>query len=533
MKNQFKKGLLMLMLFISTISISAQVPLFNSHPNASAVLFLDFDGHTVTGTGWNYMGPIVCGASGLDNTKITSIFNSVAEDYRPFNINVTTDSTKFLAAPINKRMRVIITISSSWYGSAGGVAFIGSFIWGDDTPCFVFSALLGYNAKKISEASSHEAGHTLGLYHQSTYDASCGLISDYNYGQGTGEISWAPIMGVGYSRNATTWYNGPNSYGCNNYQNDLDSIISKNGFTYRPDDFAETFPSAAAQSFVNNGFTINGMISTPVEKDMFKFTLTNTKRVVINAIPSNVGAGNANSNLDIAMQLFNSATTSIGNYNPALTLNATVDTILNPGTYYIRIDGVGNLNTPEYGSLGNYSINATQSDPAILPLRKLELQGELNGDKHQFNWTIDADEQVTEQILEVATDGLHFSPVTNSAVAARSFTYKPYVTTNAFYRLKVTFDNGRYYYSNVVLLKQSGSAIKPKLVTNLINTNTIMITSPGAYSYSIYDFNGKTVRKGQLTIGLNNVDASTITNGMYLVQFANDTEQWIDKLVRQ
>jgi Bacterial pre-peptidase C-terminal domain/Secretion system C-terminal sorting domain len=532
MKNFLKPGLLMLA-FISTLTTSAQVPLYSSNPTATAVIFLDFDGHTVAGTAWNYNGPIVCGASGLDNTKIATVYNSVAEDYRPFNVNVTTDSTKYLAAPLDKRIRVIITVSYSWYGLAGGVAFIGSFIWGDDTPCFVFSSLLNYSAKKVSEASAHEAGHTLGLYHQSTYDANCVKISDYNYGQGTGEISWAPIMGVGYSRNSTTWYNGPNSYGCTSYQNDLDILTTYNGFTYRTDDFAETFPSATPQSFVNDEFTVDGMIATATDIDMFKFTLASTKRVVIDAIPSNVGSGNANSNLDISMQLFNSATNSIGTYNPALTLNAVVDTILNPGTYYIRIDGVGNLNTPEYGSLGEYSITAAQSQPITLPLRKLELQGELNGDKHQLNWIIDADEQVTEQILEVSTDGRNFSPVTNSDVAARSFIYKPYVTTTAFYRLKVTFDNGHLFYSNMVSLKQTGTVAKPKLVTNLINSNVIIVTSPGAYNYAIYDFNGKTVRKGQLTNGLNNIDAYAIPSGMYLVRFSNDTGQWIDKLVRQ
>src|SRR5688500_18431280 len=213
MKNYFRSGLILLS-FFNTIAASAQVPMLSSYHSSTAVLFLDFDGHTVVGTSWNYNGPIVCSPSGLDNTNITTVFNRVAEDYRPFNVNVTTDSTKYLAAPANRRMRVILTTSSSWYGSAGGVAFVGSFNWSDDTPCFVFSALLNYNVKNISEATSHEAGHTLNLYHQSTYDANCNYISDYNYGVGTGEIGWAPIMGVGYYRNFTLWNSGPNSFGC-------------------------------------------------------------------------------------------------------------------------------------------------------------------------------------------------------------------------------------------------------------------------------------------------------------------------------
>jgi hypothetical protein len=137
-------------------SAAAQTPHLSSYPPATAVIFLDFDGHTVEGTSWNWSLPLIeCQPSGLDAAKITEVFNRVAEDFRPFNINVTTDSTYFLAAPADRRMRVIITTTSAWYGNAaGGVAFISSFTWGDDQPCFVFSASLGYNTKRISEAAA-------------------------------------------------------------------------------------------------------------------------------------------------------------------------------------------------------------------------------------------------------------------------------------------------------------------------------------------------------------------------------------------
>jgi hypothetical protein len=161
---------------------------------------------------WNVTGPFTCNSSGLSDAAITEAFNRVAEDYRPFNINVTTNETKYNSAPFNKRMRVVITTSYEWYGSgAGGVAYINSFTWGDNSPCFVFSSLLGYSVKNIAEAASHEAGHTLGLRHQSAYDAACVKLSDYNWGQGTGEIGWAPIMGAGYNQNMTLWNSGPNS----------------------------------------------------------------------------------------------------------------------------------------------------------------------------------------------------------------------------------------------------------------------------------------------------------------------------------
>jgi hypothetical protein len=532
MKTLFRSTLLVLSLF-NALALTAQVPNLNSFPSASAVLFLDFDGHTVSNTSWNVYGPFACAASGLNNTQITEIFNRVAEDYRPFNINITTDSTKYLAAPTNKRMRVVLTTSSSWYGSgAGGVSFVGSYTWADNTPCFVFTALLGYNTKYISEAASHEAGHTLGLYHQATYNSSCVLTSEYNYGTGSGETGWAPIMGVGYYKNITTWYNGPNPYnGCTNSQKDLD-IITSNGFSYRTDDFGETFQSAPAQSFTNNQFTVNGMISTSADKDMLKFTLATTQRFRLNADPTNVGTGDAGSDLDIAVQLYN-GTNSIGFYNPSSILNVAIDTTLNAGTYYVRIESVGNEYIPQYGSLGSYTITAQQSPPIILPLRRLELHGALNGDKHQFDWIIDADEQVTQQILEISTDGRNFAPVTQAANDVRSYIYKPNFTGTAQYRLNVTFDNDHQYYSNIITLRQTGSSARPQLVSNFIYTNSIAVNSPANYSYAIYDFNGNKISSGQLTNGLNIINTNTMTRGMYMIRFANSSEQWTDKFIRQ
>ncbi len=207
--------------FISLLAIIAmkgkaqlQVPIMNSNPSAVPVIFLDFDGHTVNNTGWNYNGPIYCGATTLDTASIRQVFNRVAEDYKPFMINVTTDSTKFFAALTTRRTRVILTVSFEWYTDSahqvGGVANVNSFSDLFDDPCFVFTSSHLNSVKNISEATSHEVGHTVGLFHQARWNLStCAIINEYHTGYGTGETSWAPIMGVGYTKNLTTWNIGP------------------------------------------------------------------------------------------------------------------------------------------------------------------------------------------------------------------------------------------------------------------------------------------------------------------------------------
>ena len=208
----------------------------------------------------------------MTDAQITEVFNRVSEDYRPFNINITTDSTVFFSAPVAQRVRIIITPTSSWYQGVGGVSYTGSFTWGDGTPGFVFCDRLGpNNPKMVGECCTHESGHTVGLSHQSTY-SNCTLVDTYNAGIGSGEIGWAPVMGNSYYKNLTGWNNGPTPNGCSITQDNLSIITTQNGFTYRTDDYSDDPNNNPALVTLNNqAFSMPGIITTNTDKDVFKF----------------------------------------------------------------------------------------------------------------------------------------------------------------------------------------------------------------------------------------------------------------------
>jgi hypothetical protein len=526
------RTIIVVLSLISTTVIKSQVPLLNSYPSASAVIFLDFDGHTVNGTSWNYNGPIVCGTAGLNNSQITEVFNRVAEDYRPFNITITTDSTVFLAAPVTQRMRVILTVSSSWYGAAGGVSFVTSFTWGDNNPCFVFTQLLNFNVKNIAEAASHEAGHTLGLYHQSSYDANCNKLSDYYAGQGTGEIGWAPIMGVGYYQNFTLWHNGPNSYGCANMQSDLDVITSAtNGFGYRTDDHNNSFAGATLAAFSNKQFNVNGVIERNTDQDMFMFTVPASGHFQLSAVPYNVGTGDAGSNLDLQVTLFNGSQVALNSYNPGTLLSSVIDTSLLAGTYYLKVEGKGNMYAPGYASLGSYSLTAHATPADVLALHKIELRGYANGDKHELQWSVEAGDAVLQQSLEVSADGRNFQTLAQLSGDERSYIYRPNNIASGIYRLNAIFSDGHQYYSNILTISQKGP--RPHLTGTLIRSNTVIVNSPGDYDYMILDANGRLLNKGKLVNGINPITTAIMANGMYLIRFSDKEQQWTDKFTRQ
>ena len=320
MKKTFTLTVLLCLLLSSTV---LALPKLSSLTTAQATIFLDFDGHYVNTSIWNGGKPLDCLASGMSDLQIIEIFKRVSEDYRPFNIDITTDSTIFLAAPITKRVRMIVTTTSAWYSGVGGVAYIGSFTWGDDTPGFVFTDRLGpFNPKMVAECCSHESGHTLGLSHQSKYDASCALMATYNDGIGSGETGWAPIMGNSYYKNLTGWNNGPTPGGCSALQDNLSIITSNNGFTYRNDDHSDDASiNPSPIKIANSSFSESGIISTSTDKDVFQINLLQNGTLHLDALPFFVGPNESGADLDIKITLLNAQKRPINVYDPNTLLN--------------------------------------------------------------------------------------------------------------------------------------------------------------------------------------------------------------------
>ncbi|MFM7312577.1 MAG: zinc-dependent metalloprotease family protein [Cyanobium sp.] len=170
---------------------------FNLHsdPNASRIIYLDFDGHTTTGTVWNtgsgvasYLSPAYdldgdpTSFSTTERERIQQIWQRVAADFAPFGMDVTTQAppldwlSRSSSSDSNYGIRVVISSDGPYYGSAG-VSVMDSFTADSDTPAFIYKT----SVINVAEVISHEVGHTLGLSHDGT--ASIGYYS----GQGSGE----------------------------------------------------------------------------------------------------------------------------------------------------------------------------------------------------------------------------------------------------------------------------------------------------------------------------------------------------------
>jgi hypothetical protein len=369
----------------STTYITPAIPVLNSLLSATKTIYLDFDGQVLTSGPWgggaaSVSNPLILAPSLMNSTQINKIFNIVAEDFRPFNVNVTTDELNYLSTNPFTRQRVVITPTSFLPPNIGGSAFY-SFYRGDDNPCFVFDSRLGYNPKAISEACSHEVGHTLGLGHTVDKNDTCATLGNgYSYGTGAqigllGEqIGYAPIMGVSSRKNCSRWSNGPNPYNCPGFQEQLSIIAfpyvspfdpdpNHIGLGYRIDDYPNV-GSVGQENLLatatSNVFSVAGIIETNTDKDVFKLSITNEYNVTFDLTPYSVGPNNERANLDVILKVFNSANVLLHTFEPADLLNASVRNLLLPaGTYFIEVSGGPNANVTNYGSLGAYTLSGT------------------------------------------------------------------------------------------------------------------------------------------------------------------------------
>ena len=315
--------------------------------------------------------------STTEQERIQYIWQRVAEDYAPFDVDITTEEP--VADALNRTSsadqqygaRVVITRNN--FGactSCGGVAYVGVFNYYSSTnpayyqPAWVFFDALGAGDEKyVAEAISHEAGHNLGLSHDGTSTVG------YYTGQGSGATGWAPIMGVGYYEELVQWSKGEYT-DANNAEDDI-AIIQTNGAVLKADDFGSSLANASALGGTASGglVTVNqgGLIERNTDLDYFYFA-SGAGPLQISVIPDA-----RSPNLDASIELLDSAGNLVASANPADALSATLSLSVPAGAYYLKVDGVGKGDPAtaysDYASVGHYALTGSYTaSTAVAPV---------------------------------------------------------------------------------------------------------------------------------------------------------------------
>lgn len=401
---------------------SAQAFLLNSRPGASKVLYLDFDGETVSGTGWNQsfnVDPIRAEPFNIEGSpstfseterqRIIQVWKIVAEDYSAFpEINVTTQYPGEEVLSSANGLRVLVT--KDWTGqggspcNCGGVAYLGS--WGSSStqtkPAWVFYNQLGGSAKNIAEAASHEAGHAASLSHDSTSKSA------YWGGHGSGNLGYAAIMGVGYGKRISTWDKGtyPDAQ---NKEDDLARIASSlrisQGESTTPNIYTDKLETLTLPTSGGSG-SHKDLIASELDSDVFQIPTG------VGSLSVTVSPYTGAPNMKMFAQLSNAkgevlkTASSSTDVVASLSYNNPANEVL-----FLTVRGDGHKTAGEaggfsrYGSIGNYEVKFSgvgtdpnnvaqarynQSQTSALPLQSISFDAQpsssISGSIVSYAW---------------------------------------------------------------------------------------------------------------------------------------------------
>ncbi len=386
---------------VRTRAVSASVGAFSLHsrPGARLTIFLDANGGAVRRTGWNAQygaatshpawDPSRDGDAfnGAEQAGVREIWDSVAEDFAPFDVDVTTQDPGPDAlvdtGDGDRRWgaRVLITPSPDAWShicerTCGGAAYRDVFRSRSSAPAWVFTDGVGDSPKRIAEAASHEAGHTLGLQHDGD-DRS----RDYSVGRD----GWAPIMGAGYYEPVTQWSRGEYA-GATNREDDL-SLVGRH-LRRRAD---ESSPAAPGRLDGRTGYiTAAGDVDAVLLGGCTAGTLVRVEPAA------------AATNLDVRATLVDGRGTVVAVSDPASRavsveratgMDAALRVPTTSGGWRVLVRGTGRgAAYPAYGSLGAYRVRAPGCDGVVpaTPGRVARPRLSTSGHRLAVRWTAPA-----------------------------------------------------------------------------------------------------------------------------------------------
>ncbi|MGD2055786.1 MAG: hypothetical protein PVJ15_03195 [Gammaproteobacteria bacterium] len=351
----------------------------HSNPGAGHTIFVDFDGGVVSGSAWNETAGVPTwktrsydtdGEAGSFSTDeigdMVEIWQRVADDYAPFDVDVTTEDPGKIG-PNTGWILVTHSEAGSRHplpaASAGGAAYFNTFGYRHASyfsPIFVYYNNLNSPAA-VAHAASHEMGHNLSLSH----DGSTGATGSH----GAAYRNWAPVMGLAQNAPVTQWSRGKYR-GANNTQDDLGILTGALGL--RRDDHEDSRFGTGTQLVIDGRGNIQagnpvavlkekhpvnrGVIEERDDVDVFVFA-ADAGTVDITVAPG-VRQG---SSLDIDAVLYNAAGKKLAENNPRGDAAARLRVKVPGGRYILEVKGVGDTSVPDsdYGSIGQFLISGS------------------------------------------------------------------------------------------------------------------------------------------------------------------------------
>jgi hypothetical protein len=355
--------------------IDAQPPAnafaLHSRPGSSKTIYLDFDGDTTTNSGWTDSEGLTTktvppfdrdGVPGSFNDTernyIINVWQSVSEDYAPFDVDITTQLPPSTALSIDFPGDVVYGVKATitpenWLCGVGCVGVAYGNVFGNNlsqtsrayySPAWAFPSA-NMTAGTLAQTISHEVGHNLSLKHDGTATA------DYY----SGHNNWTPIMGSATSRAFTQWSRGEYA-GASNLQDDLAVIEQKIPLVA---DTAGSTPATARVIPITATNIEQTTISSASDVDVYRVDGATLVQPTLRMAPFGP-------NLFATLKILDANGNPIATSPATSTSTSLTYSSISASTYYLVVEstasGTPSTGFSTYGSIGVYSLQLVLLD---------------------------------------------------------------------------------------------------------------------------------------------------------------------------
>jgi hypothetical protein len=234
---------------------------------------------------------------------------------------------------------------------------------------------------------------------------------------------------------------------------------------------------------------------------------------------------------NLILKQFHGTGTNPGNYSGAVqnftTATSGFTVVFNPMFNWWEIT------VPVTGFSGFY---ITSAPTGTLPLHLLSFTGSKQTNHNQLQWKTADETNTKEFVLEKSTDGRSFNSF--ATVAAKgtgngnySYNDNAQISGKVYYRLKMIDKDGRFTYSNIIVLSNQSNttvSIYPNPVTDkatLQFSDNKLLNSTA----KLTDMSGRLVNTIAIKNNFEIVDMGKLPSGIYMLQLADGSVQKIVK----
>jgi hypothetical protein len=240
-------------------------------------------------------------------------------------------------------------------------------------------------------------------------------------------------------------------------------------------------------------------------------------------------------------QTYYNTTIATGEVGAGVNYLAVRDSSNNGTAAYMDIDynGVSDDAGEGFPTPFNYTV--------LLPLSTIHFAAAINNNQAALSWNTQNETDLNNYTIERSADGIHYTAIavvaaknTNTASYQQADNIAGVIASRLFYRLRINDDAGSFKYSNVIVVKLSGTKINLSSYPNpFISTINVQVyaDAKNTIQVNLFDGTGRVVRSLNSTVqpGNNFITIDQLSNlpkGMYIIEVNSGSTKVHQKLMK-